>query len=184
MTLKEQYKTVVVPKLKEAFHHENVLSVPTIKKVTINIGLSKGIKDAKYLDVAERTIKRISGQQPVKTLARKSISTFKIRQGMVVGMMTTLRGKRMWDFLDKLVHVTFPRVRDFRGLSEKSFDAAGNFSVGFSEHTAFPEIGADEIENIHGLQVTINTNAPSRNEGMALLKELGFPFKKEESKKQ
>lgn len=183
MTLKEQYKTVAVPKLKDAFHHSNALSVPTIKKVSINIGLSKGIKDAKYIDVAERTIRRITGQQPIKTRARKSISTFKVREGMVVGMMTTLRGKRMWDFLDKLVHVTFPRVRDFRGLNESSFDAAGNFSVGFTEHTAFPEIGSDEIEMIHGLQVTVTTNAPSREEGIALLKELGFPFKKEEPKK-
>lgn len=159
---------------------KNINAAPTITKVTVNVGLGKGLKDSKYLEVAERTLERITGQKPVKTKARKSISTFKIRQGMVVGMKVTLHGKRMWDFVDRLVHTAFPRVRDFRGLSVNAFDEQGNYSIGFTEHIAFPEISADEIETIHGLQVVISTNAKSKEEGMALLKELGFPLKKDE----
>ncbi len=121
-------------------------------------------------------MRRITGQQPVKTLARKSIAAFKIRQGNVIGMKVTLRGKRMWHFLEKLVKVSLPRVRDFRGLSVTSFDGQGNYSIGFPEHIAFPEIRTDEVEVIHGLQITIGTSAKSAAEGAALLKHLGFPF--------
>lgn len=176
--LKEQYNKTVVPALKEQFQVANVMSVPKIQKVTINVGLNAK-KDPKFIDVIVETLRRITGQQPVTTKARKSIAGFKIREGMVLGAMVTLRGTRMWDFLEKLVHVVFPRVRDFRGIPESAVDAHGNFNYGFREHTAFPEIRTDEIESIHGLQVTITTTAGSREEGLALFKALGFPFKKD-----
>lgn len=177
MAMKEFYKTDVVPKLKEEFGYKNVHAVPTLRSITLNVGLGPGLKDARFLETAEKTLTRISGQRPVKTKARKSISTFKIRSGMVVGMKVTLRGKRMWDFLEKLFRVSLPRVRDFRGLSEKAFDGRGNYSIGFKEHVAFPEIRSDEIEVLHGLQVTISTTANSNAEAKALLTLLGLPLK-------
>lgn len=184
MVLKEQYKSKVVPALEKQFGYKNPHAVPSVRQVTLNVGVGPGIKDAKYLETAEKTLTRIAGQRPVKTLARKSISGFKIRQGMTVGMKTTLRGKRMWDFLEKLMKVSLPRVRDFRGLSPNAFDQSGNLSIGFSEHTAFPEIRSDEIEVLHGLQVTIGTTAKSKAEGLALFKALGFPFREETEKKK
>lgn len=182
MALREQYKTDIAPKLKGEFGYKNVNAVPSVKQITLNIGLGKGLKDAKFLETAESTLRRITGQQPVKARARKSISNFKIRQGMVIGMKVTLRGKRMWDFLEKMIRISLPRVRDFRGLPAKGFDGQGNYSLGFSEHIAFPEIRSDEVEAIHGLQVTINTNAKSDKEAAALLRHLGLPIK-EDSKK-
>lgn len=178
MALKAYYTKEVIPKLKESFGYINVNAVPTVESVTLNIGLGPGVKDAKFLETAEKTLIRITGQRPVKTKARISISTFKIREGMVVGTKVTLRGKRMWHFLDKLFHITLPRVRDFRGLSPKSFDGRGNFSIGFKEHVAFPEIPGDEIELLHGLQVTIATSAKTNEEAKALLTHLGLPLKK------
>jgi len=179
MTFQAYYKTAVVPKLKEEFGYKNLYAVPTVQSVTLNVGLGAGVKDAKFIETAERTLTRISGQKPVTTKARKSISTFKIREGMVVGMKVTLRGKRMWDFLEKLIKVSLPRVRDFRGLSGKSFDGQGNYSIGFKEHIAFPEIRSDEIEVIHGLQVTIATSAHTNAEAKALLIHLGLPLKQD-----
>lgn len=178
MAMKEFYKTDVIPKLKEEFGFENVNSVPTVKTITLNIGLGKGLKDARFLETAENTLTRISGQRPVKTKARKSVSGFKIREGNIVGMKVTLRGKRMWDFLERFIKVALPRVRDFRGLSPKAFDGQGNYSVGLKEHIAFPEISSDEIELIHGLQVTISTNAENDEQAKALLTHLGLPLKK------
>lgn len=178
MAFKEFYKKEVVPKLKESFRYKNANAVPVVETVTLNVGLGPGLKDARFLEAAEKTLTRISGQKPVKTKARKSISTFKIREGMVIGMKVTLRGKRMWDFLDKLFHVTLPRVRDFRGLPQKAFDGRGNYSIGFKEHIAFPEIPSDEIELLHGLQVTIATSAKTDEEAKALLIALGLPLKK------
>jgi large subunit ribosomal protein L5 len=178
MALKETYKKEIIPKLMKEFGYKNVNAVPSVKAVTLNIGIGPGLKDAKYTETAEQTLIRITGQKPIKTLARKSISAFKIREGMVVGMKVTMRGKRMWTFLDKLLHVSLPRVRDFRGLSPKAFDGNGNYSIGFKEHTAFPEIRSDEIETIHGLQVTIGTTAKSNKEAEALLKHLGLPLTK------
>ena len=140
MALKVFYNSTVVPKLKSEFVYKNVHEVPTLTQATLNIGLGKGLKDAKYLETAERTLRRISGQQPVKTKARKSVSAFKIRKDMVIGMKVTLRGKRMWDFIEKLISVSLPRTRDFRGISKKSFDGRGNYSIGFSENIVFPEI--------------------------------------------
>ncbi len=177
MALHAFYKTDIVPKLQKEFGYPNIHAVPTMRQVTLNIGLGKGLKDAKFLETAERTLRRISGQQPVKTKARKSISTFKIRQNMVVGMKVTLRGKRMWDFLEKLIKVSLPRVRDFRGVSPNAFDESGNYSLGFTEHIAFPEIPAEDVDVVHGLQATIGTTAKTAAEGRALLKHLGFPFR-------
>ncbi len=139
MAFNDFYKTDVVPKLKEEFGYKNANSVPVIKTVTLNVGLGKGLKDAKYLETVEKTLNRVAGQKPVMTKARKSISGFKIREGNVVGTKVTLRGKRMWDFLEKLIKVSLPRVRDFRGLSAKGFDGQGNYSLGLKEHTAFPD---------------------------------------------
>ncbi|MFH0928564.1 MAG: 50S ribosomal protein L5 [bacterium] len=177
-TFKEQYLAAVPALLKE-LGESNIMALPRVTKVTLNAGLSKGLKDAKFTEAVERTLRRISGQQPVKTLAKKSISNFKIREGMEVGMMVTLRGIRMEHFLEKLVAVTLPRVRDFQGLPPKSIDQNGNLSLGFKEMLAFPEIGSDELENLHGLEVTISTNAKSKARGFALFKALGFPFKKD-----
>lgn len=181
MALQDTYKTDVAPKLMSEFGYKNINQVPRVLKVTLNVGLGKGLKDAKYLETAENTFRRITGQAPVKTKARMSISTFKIREGMVVGMKVTLRGKRMWDFLEKLVKVSIPRIRDFRGLAPIGFDEKGNYTLGFTEHTAFPEIRTDEIEVIHGLQVTISMSTNSEAEGKRLLASLGFPFKEAET---
>ena len=183
MSLQNFYKETVAPKLAEDLGLKNALAVPKISKVTLNVGLGQGIKEAKYLETAEATLRRITGQQPVKCKARVSISNFKIRKGMVVGMKVTLRGKRMWDFLDRLVNVTLPRVRDFRGISPDALDERGYYSLGFREHVSFPEISPDEIEVIHGLQVVITTTAKNKEQGRALLTALGFPFKITNDKK-
>ena len=179
MAFQTFYKQEVLPKLRSEFGYKNVHSVPTLKSVTLNVGLGAGLKDAKIIETAEKTLTKISGQKPVNTKARKSIATFKIREGNVVGMKVTLRGKRMWDFMEKLIKVSLPRVRDFRGLPPKAFDGQGNYSIGFKEHIAFPEIHSDEIDLIHGLQVTIATSATTDEESMSLLTHLGLPLKKE-----
>ena len=176
--LKEQFTTKIASELTKELSLSSRLEAPTPEKITINVGLSSK-RDAKFIETILETLRRISGQEPVKTKARKSESGFKIREGMVIGAKVTLRGERMWSFIDKLVHVAFPRVRDFRGIEKKAIDRAGNFSYGFKEHIAFPEISSDEIESLHGLQVTITTSATNREQGMALFKALGFPFKKE-----
>ncbi len=177
MNLKEKYQKEVVNKLKEEFGYINNLAVPKIVKVTLNVGVGKGKDDPKVAETAENTLKRITGQMPIYTQAKKSISAFKVREGMKVGLKITLRGKRMWDFLEKLVGVALPRVRDFRGLSSKSIDKTGNLSIGFREHIVFPEIKSDEVEKLHGLEVTITTTAKDNKEGLSLFKYLGFPIK-------
>ncbi|MFZ2804576.1 MAG: 50S ribosomal protein L5 [Patescibacteria group bacterium] len=176
MTLKERYTTEVLPKLQTELGITNPNAVPKVVSVTLSVGLSHGLKDPKFIEIAESTLTRITGQKPVKTKAKKSISNFKIREGMAVGMRVTLRGARMWHFLDKFLNVTFPRVRDFRGISAAHVDATGNISIGFREFLAFPEIRPDEVERVHGLQVTVTTTAKTRKNGTALLKALGFPF--------
>ena len=176
--LLEKYKKEIVPALMKEVGYKNNLAVPKLEKVIINVGTGKGLTDSKFNDVVENTLERITGQKPVKVGAKKSISNFKIRQGALVGMIVTLRGRRMYDFVDKLINVTFPRVRDFRGISEKSVDPHGNLNVGFREHVAFPEIKSDEVEQIHGLQVSVVTTARTKDEGLKLLKYLGFPFQK------
>lgn len=163
--------------MKKKFGYSNDLAVPKLEKVTINIGASKALQDPKYLEVMEDVIKRITGQKPVKTRAKKSIAGFKIREGMVVGFKVTLRGKRMYEFVDKLVNITLPRVRDFRGLDKKMIDKQGNLSIGFQEYIAFPEIKSDEVEKLHGVQVAITTTAKKLEDGLELFKLLGFPIK-------
>lgn len=175
--LKTQYIKTVAPALKTSLGKKNIHAVPRMEKVTLNVGLGAGIKDGQFHETVVSTLQRISGQKPVFTKARKSIASFKIRQGMPIGVKVTLRGPRMYDFVEKLVAVTFPRVRDFRGIERKSVDRTGNFNYGFKEHMAFPEISSDEVEKLHGLQVTVTTSAKTHDEGMVLFEALGFPFK-------
>lgn len=174
--LKERYKKDIAPAIQKEIGVKNPMAVPKVQQVVLSVGLSQGIKDAKALETIEQTLQRITGQKPVKTKAKKSIASFKIREGMVVGMRVTLRGQRMWDFLTRLLSTTFPRIRDFRGISEKHVDAHGNISIGFKENLAFPEIRPDEVERIHGLEITVSTTAGTKKNGLLLLKALGFPF--------
>lgn len=157
-------------------NQKNALAIPRVEKVVLNVGMGKVIENAKLKDVIINIMTRISGQRPVATRAKKSISSFKIRQGMIIGAAVTLRGKRMYDFLNRLINVSLPRIRDFRGLDPKSVDQQGNFSIGIKEHTVFPEIKSDEVEIIHGLEIQVQTTAKTKQEGFALLKALGFPF--------
>ena len=156
---------------------KNPMETPRVIKVVLNVGLKNGLKDAKYIDAAEVTLRKITGQKPVKTIAKKSIAAFKLREGMIVGMMVTLRGKRMNDFLEKLVNITFPRIRDFRGISTKMIDKHGNMSIGFKEFVAFPEILPEDTDYMHGLEVTIVTDAGTPERGEALMRVLKMPFK-------
>jgi len=176
MRLSEKFKKTIVKDLQKELGDTNVNSVPKVTKIVLNVGINSNSKDSSMPDVVEATLTRITGQKPVKTLAKKSISNFKIRQGMVIGMKVTLRGERMYDFMEKFLKVTLPRVRDFRGLSHRGVDEMGNYSVGLKENIAFPEIKADEIEKMHGIQITFSSNAGSKERGLALFKALGFPF--------
>ncbi len=179
--LKEKYKNEVIPKMKEIFGYKNDLAVPKIEKVVLNVGAGKGVSNPSFFEEAAANLAKITGQQPVKTFAKKSIAGFKIRKGMPVGLKVTLRGDRMYEFLDKLINVTLARIRDFRGLDPKGFDGKGNYSIGIAEHIAFPEIQFESAEKIHGLQVNITTTAKDDKEGYMLLKLLGFPFKEEKN---
>jgi large subunit ribosomal protein L5 len=179
MRLQEKYKKEILPKLKEKFGYKNDLQAPKLVKVVVNVGVGRNAKDKSYVDNAEKSLARITGQKPMLTKAKKAISAFKIRQGMVIGVAVTLRGKRMYDFIDKLVNISFPRVRDFRGINDTQIDRTGNLTIGFKEHLAFPEIKADEIESTHGLEICIATTAKTRDEGLELFRLMGFPFKKE-----
>lgn len=172
------YREQVIPKLKEKMGYTNVMQIPRIQKVVLNIGYGKRAKENAFIERAEETLRRISGQKPVRNKAKKSISNFKLREGTEIGSTVTMRGDRMYDFLYKFIHLTLPRVRDFRGLNPKSFDGRGNYTIGFKEHLAFPEIGGEAADQIHGLEVTIGTNALTNEAGRALLEELGFPFRK------
>jgi large subunit ribosomal protein L5 len=175
--LKTFYNETVVPTLKEKFKYTNPMQVPKIEKIVLNMGLGEAIHNIKIIDSAVEELKQISGQQPVVTRAKKSIASFKLREGMPIGCMVTLRKKRMYDFLNKLVNVALPRVRDFRGISGKAFDGAGNYSLGIKEQLIFPEIEYDKIDKIKGLNVSIVTTAKSNEEGKELLKLMGMPFK-------
>ncbi len=175
----ETIKTDIAQELKQQLGLTNDMTIPRIEKITINVGAGRALQDKSYLDHVSETLQRITGQRPVITKARKSLATFKIREGMPIGAKVTLRGARMYDFLEKLVKVSLPRVRDFRGLSVKGFDRQGNYSVGIKEHLIFPEINADEVEKVHGLEVVITTTAKNKEEGYWLLKLLGFPFNDE-----
>ena len=175
--LLEKYKKEIVPKMQKEFGITNALAVPRVAKVTVNCGVGKFLKDPKVLEDIERDIVRIVGQKPVRTKAKKSIASFKTRLGQEIGFRVTLRGKRMWDFLERFIMVALPRTRDFRGIPEKSFDRDGNLSVGVREHFVFPEASGDDVKTIFGFQVVITTTAKKREYGVALLKLLGFPIK-------
>lgn len=183
--LKEKYINEIAPKLKKELGVKNVNAVPKVTKVTVNVGVGSlvaaGNKDLS--DVIEN-VRMITGQQPVVTKAKQAISNFKLRIGMPVGIRVTLRGERMYDFISKLVSVTLPRVRDFRGITTKGFDQQGNYSLGLSDHLVFPEINPDDISKVHGIQICISTTATNSSEGHALLKELGFPFREDKANKQ
>jgi large subunit ribosomal protein L5 len=177
MSLKEYYEKEVVSKLVETFNYKNVFQVPKLDKVVLNIGLGEAIHNIKLLDSAKDELKLISGQAPVITRARKSIAAFKLREGMPIGCMVTLRRGRMYDFIEKLVNIALPRVRDFRGVSGKSFDGRGNYTLGIKEQIIFPEIDYDKIDAIKGMNITVVTTAKNDAEGKELLKLLGMPFR-------
>jgi len=175
--LKEFYEKEVVPKLIEAFSYKNIMQVPRLEKVVLNMGLGEAIQNIKILDSAAEELQTIAGQHPVITRAKKSIAAFKLREGMPIGCMVTLRRNRMYDFFYKLVNIALPRVRDFRGISGKAFDGRGNYSLGIKEHIIFPEIDYDKIDKIKGLNISIVTSAQSDQEGKELLRLLGMPFR-------
>ncbi|MBU1712147.1 MAG: 50S ribosomal protein L5 [Proteobacteria bacterium] len=175
--LKYYYDKEVVPRLIETFKYKNAMQVPKIDKIVMNIGLGEAIHNIKLLDSAVEELKMVAGQKPVVTRAKKSIAAFKLRGGMPIGCMVTLRHKRMYDFFDKLVNIALPRVRDFRGISGKAFDGYGNYTLGIKEHIIFPEIDYDKIEKIKGLNICVVTTAKNDEEGKELLKLLGMPFK-------
>jgi large subunit ribosomal protein L5 len=175
--LKQFYLETVVPQLMETFKYRNVMQVPKLEKVTLNMGLGEAIHNIKILDSAVEELQAIAGQRPVITRARRSIATFKLRTGMPIGCMVTLRQDRMYDFLNKLVNIALPRVRDFRGLSGKAMDGCGNYSLGVKEQLIFPEIDYDKIDKIKGLNVSIVTTAKTDDEGRELLRLLGMPFR-------
>lgn len=173
-----KYKDEIIPKLREEFNIENVMAVPRLKKIVINVGAGEAINDGKYVDIVLDNIGLIAGQKPVATKAKKSVSNFKLREGMPIGAKVTLRKKIMYEFLDRLINLSLPRTRDFQGVPNKSFDGRGNYTMGIKEHTIFPEINVDTAKVIHGMDITFVTNADSDEEAFALLKHFGMPFKK------
>lgn len=177
--LKERYDKEVVPALVEVLGLANVMQVPRVEKVVLNVGLGEALDNAKSLDHAIEDMSIIAGQKPVITRARKSIANFKLREGRAIGVKVTLRGERLWSFLDRLMNIALPRVRDFRGVSPDSFDGRGNYTMGFREQLVFPEIDYDKIDQVRGFEVTIVTSAKNDDEGRALLSMLGMPFKRE-----
>ena len=174
--LKETYRQEVVPALMKEFSYRNVMEVPRLEKIVVNIGMGEALQDPKALDSAASDIAAIAGQKPVITRAKRSIANFKIRQGNRIGLMVTVRGERMWEFMDRLVNAALPRIRDFRGVPSKGFDGRGNYSMGLREQLMFPEIEYDKIDRIRGLQLTLVTSARNDEEGMRLLQLLGVPF--------
>lgn len=174
--LKERFLNEVAPALMRKFNYKSIMQVPRVEKVVINMGVGDAVQNPKLLDSAVEDLTAIAGQKPIVTRARKSIAGFKVRQGMPIGCKVTLRGERMWDFLEKLIYVALPRVRDFRGVSSKSFDGRGNYALGLKEQLLFPEIDYDKIDKIRGMDVIIVTTAKTDEEAKALLKGLGMPF--------
>jgi large subunit ribosomal protein L5 len=175
--LKEHYQKNVVPALKQEFGYDNVMAIPKVEKVTINIGMGEATGNAKLMDGAVNELGAITGQKPVITKATKSIAAFKLREGMAIGTMVTLRGDRMYEFLDRLMNVSLARVRDFRGVSPKSFDGRGNYTLGLKDQLIFPEIDYSKVEKTKGMNICITTTARNDAEGVALLKQLGMPFR-------
>ena len=177
--LKEKYKKEVVARLKELGNYQNIMQVPRLEKVVVGIGLGEAIQNAKAMEGAERDLPAIAGQRPVITRARRSIAAFRLREGMQIGIMVTLRQDRMYDFIDRLTSVVLPRIREFRGIPRESFDGHGNYTLGMREQTVFPEIDYDKVDKVRGLQITIVTTAKTDEEGRQLLELLGMPFSKD-----
>ncbi|MDA8078580.1 MAG: 50S ribosomal protein L5 [Nitrospiraceae bacterium] len=175
--LKDKYKNEIVPAMMKEFSYGNVMEVPKIGKVVLNVGLGEAIQNIKLLEAAQKELGMVTGQKAVVTKAKKSIATFKLRQGMPIGCKVTLRGNTMFEFLDRLISVALPRIRDFRGVSGKSFDGRGNYTLGVKEQYIFPEIDYDKVEMVHGLDITICTSAKTDKESKALLRYLGIPFR-------
>jgi len=173
-----QFKKEVLQKLKKDFEYTNDLAVPKLTKITINVGVGEAVNDRKRLDDVVNSVATITGQKPVITTARKSISNFKLREGMPIGCKVTLRGKIMYEFLDRLINLALPRTRDFQGIPDRSFDGRGNYNLGIREHTIFPEINTDKIDWIHGMDIAFITTAPNDEQAFSLLKYLGMPFRK------
>ncbi len=175
--LKTKYREEIVGKLQEQFQFENVMQVPGLTKIVVNMGVGEAARDSKLIDGAVKDLAAITGQKPQVTKARKSIAQFKLREGMPIGAHVTLRGDRMWEFLDRLLALALPRIRDFRGLSPKQFDGTGNYTFGLTEQVMFHEINQDRIDRVRGMDITVVTTAKNDDEGRALLRALGFPFK-------
>jgi large subunit ribosomal protein L5 len=175
--LKQRYRDEIIAALREQFQIANVMQVPTVTKVVVNMGVGEAARDAKLIEGAVADLAAITGQRPSVTKARKSIAQFKLREGMPIGAHATLRGDRMWEFLDRLVTIALPRIRDFRGLSGRQFDGNGNYTFGLNEQSMFHEIDQDKIDRVRGMDITVVTTAPNDDQGRALLKLLGFPFK-------
>jgi large subunit ribosomal protein L5 len=176
--LKQRYHDVAVPALMKEFSYKNPMQAPKIVKIVLNVGLGEAISNAKALEIAAEELGKITGQRPVITRARKSIATFKLREGMPIGCMVTLRRERMYEFLDRFINAALPRIRDFKGVSSKSFDGRGNYTVGVKEQVIFPEIEFDKVDSVHGLDIVIVTTAQTDEEGRALLGHLGMPYRK------
>jgi len=175
--LKQRYREEIVPELVKEFDFQNIMQVPGVEKIVVNMGVGEAARDSKLIEGAIRDLTEITGQKPQVTKARKSIAQFKLREGMPIGCHTTLRGDRMWEFLDRLLSIALPRIRDFRGLSPKQFDGRGNYTFGLNEQSMFHEIDQDKIDRVRGMDITIVTSATNDQEGRALLRLLGFPFK-------
>jgi large subunit ribosomal protein L5 len=176
--LKQRYEQEVIAALKKEFGYKNVMAIPKIEKVVVNMGLGEATQNAKIVDTGVDELGKITGQKPVVTRAKKSIAQFKVRKGMPIGTMVTLRGERMWEFLDRLITIAIPRIRDFRGINPRSFDGRGNFSLGIKEQIIFPEIQYDQIDQLRGMDITITTTAKDNKQGKALLDAFNFPFRK------
>src|SRR3990172_8678774 len=174
--LQERYREEIIPALMKEFGYKNVMQAPRLEKVTVNVGLGEAVQNAKALDAASNDVATVTGQHPVITRAKKSIANFKLREGMPIGVMVTLRGSRMWEFLDRALNAALPRIRDFQGVSPNSFDGRGNYSMGIREQVIFPEIDYDKIDKIRGFQITVCTTARNDEEGKRLLELLGMPF--------
>jgi large subunit ribosomal protein L5 len=176
--LLERYRKEIVPKMQERFSYKNVNAVPRLEKITVNMGVGKATENNKRIDAAVKDVSVITGQKPVVTRAKKSIAGFKLREGMNVGVKVTLRGRRMYEFFDRLISVVIPRIRDFRGFSSGSFDGRGNYSLGLSEQLVFPEVNVDDVEFVQGCDVTLTIDRSSDEESLALLEFFGFPFRR------
>lgn len=175
--LKDTYRNQILPSLKQELGYSNIMQVPSLKKIVLNMGLGDAVQNAKLIDSGVAELTAIAGQKPVVTKAQKSIANFKLREGMPIGCAVTLRGEQMYEFFDRLVNVALPRVRDFRGISDRSFDGRGNYSLGIREHTIFPEIDLDKVEQVKGFTVTMVTSAKTDADGRALLRAMGMPFR-------